>query len=262
MSFLEENEWMLLNEIAYNISFIYSLDEMRKNVLNWINMLISFDGAIFSLIEKDASVLKGSIGCNIDEKYVKIYEKDYMKKSPISWMIRSRNASASRESDSLSKEAISINEFYKEFYSPNRFCYSACMNIVFREDAVGLISIYKRRENGDFTNRDLFVLNQLQKHFAYRLYYEAKKGDTRYFYAKGYHDRICKEFGLTSRESELLNYAVKGYSNEKIAEIMTISIHTVKKHFHSLYMKMNVKNRVQMLQCLPLSTNKINFDEI
>lgn len=262
MSFLEENEWMLLNEISYNISFIYSLDDMRKNVLNWLNMLISFDGAIFSLIEKDGNVLKESVGCNIVEKYVKIYEKDYMKKSPISWMIRSKNSSACRESDSLSRDAMTTNDFYKEFYSPNRFFYSACMNIVFREDTVGLISIYKRRENEDFTNRDLFVLNQLQKHFAYRLYYEAKKGDTRYFYAKGYHERICKEFGLTSRESELLNYAVKGFSNDDIAETMNISIHTVKKHFHSLYIKMNVKSRVQMLQSLPLSTNKINFDEI
>jgi hypothetical protein len=51
MPYLEENEWMILNELAYNISFIYSVDAMRKDVLNWLNLLINFDGAVFSLFD-------------------------------------------------------------------------------------------------------------------------------------------------------------------------------------------------------------------
>lgn len=43
---------------------------------------------------------------------------------------------------------------------------------------------------------------------------------------------------------------------------MNISVNTVKKHFHSLYEKMNVTNRVQLLQCLTLSTDKINYEEL
>lgn len=134
------------------------------------------------------------------------------------------------------------------------------INIVFRQEVVGLISFYKKE--GEFTKRELFIMNQLQKHFAYRVFYEIKKGDTRYFYAKGYHEKICREFRLTKRESELLEYAVKGYSNELIADKMNISVNTVKKHFHSLYEKMNVTNRVQLLQCLTLSTDKINYEEL
>lgn len=49
MAFLQESEWMFLNEIAYNISFIYSFDDMRKTVLDRLNMLIAFDGAVFSV---------------------------------------------------------------------------------------------------------------------------------------------------------------------------------------------------------------------
>ncbi len=260
MPYLEENEWMILNELAYNISFIYSVDDMRKAVLSWLNLLINFDGAVFSLFDAVGNALRNSIGYSIDEEHIRIYEKEYIKKSHLSWIIRSGNSSAYKESDSLSDESIRTGDFYRDFYSPNKFQYCACMNIVFREEVVGLISIYKKREHGDFSARDLFILNQLQKHLAYRLYYESKKGDTRYFYAKGYHEKICREYGLTSRESELLNYAVKGLSNEDIAETMKISIHTVKKHFHSVYIKMNVKNRVQLLQSLPLSTDKINFD--
>ena len=47
MAFLEENEWMMLNEIVYNISYIYSFDEMRRQTLIWLKMLLGFDGAVF-----------------------------------------------------------------------------------------------------------------------------------------------------------------------------------------------------------------------
>ncbi len=262
MAYLEENEWMLLNEIAYNISFIYSPDDMRSEVLRWLKLLINYDGAIFSLVSDNGQVVHKSLGNGVKDDFVAEYDKKYMEENPLQWRISSGKSAAYRESNSISEESLLSSKFYKTFYAPNKFRYSAAMNIVFREDVLGLIAFYRTKENGDFADRDLFVLDQLQKHFAYRLNYEAKKGDTRYFYAKGYKERLCKQYGLTPREGELMDYAVKGLSNEEIAEIMSISVHTVKKHFHSLYSKMNVKNRVQMLQCLPLSTDKINFDEL
>ena len=81
-------------------------------------------------------------------------------------------------------------------------------------------------------------------------------------FAEGYNKRISSKFGLTRRESEVLNCAVKGFSNDEIAKMLNVSVSTVKKHFISLYKKMHVKNRVQLLQSVPLSTDKINFDEL
>ena len=59
-----------------------------------------------------------------------------------------------------------------------------------------------------------------------------------------------------------MEYALQGLANEAIAEQMKISVNTVKKHFHNLYEKMHVKNRVQLLQCMPRSSEKIDFDEL
>ena len=96
---------------------------------------------------------------------------------------------------------------------------------------MGLLRLYREADKPPFSERDMFVLEQLHKHFAYRLVYEAKKGDTRYFFAKGYHEKLCRQYGLTSREGEMLDLAVHGLSNEDIAQKMNISIHTVKKTF-------------------------------
>jgi LuxR family transcriptional regulator, positive regulator of biofilm formation len=51
--------------------------------------------------------------------------------------------------------------------------------------------------------------------------------------------------GLTLRESELVGLLVRGLSNQSIADLLFISIPTVKSHLSSIYRKINVSNRLQ-----------------
>lgn len=259
MAFLEESEWLFVNEIAYNISFIYAFDDMRHKLLDWIGKLIPYDCACFSLVKDDAVYNTVSIGIN--EKNIAVYEKLYGD-SPLYWTLISGESFAYNQGDVLSADSVKDNIFYKNFLKKNGFAYSMGINIVFKDEAIGVINLYRVESKGDFCKRDLFILNVLRKHLAYRLFYEAKKGDARFLFAEGYKKKISSEFGLTRRESEVLNYAVKGFSNDEIAAMLNISVSTVKKHFNNLYKKMHVKNRVQLLQSVPLSTNKINFDEL
>ena len=50
---------------------------------------------------------------------------------------------------------------------------------------------------------------------------------------------------LTEREKNVLFYLVKGCTNEEIAGVLHISIHTVKAHLEAIYEKLAVANRVQ-----------------
>lgn len=259
MAFLEESEWLFVNEIAYNISFIYSFDEMRNRFLDWIGKLIPYDCACFSLVKDEVVYNTVSKGIN-DEKIV-VYEKLYSD-NPLYWTLISEESFAYNQSDMVSADSVKGNIFYKSFLRKNGFVYSMGINIVFKDEVIGVINFYRGKSKRDFCKRDLFILDILKKHLAYRLFYEAKKGDARFLFAEGYNKRISSKFGLTRRESEVLNYAVKGFSNDEIAKMLNVSVSTVKKHFNSLYKKMHVKNRVQLLQSVPLSTDKINFDEL
>jgi DNA-binding response OmpR family regulator/DNA-binding CsgD family transcriptional regulator len=51
------------------------------------------------------------------------------------------------------------------------------------------------------------------------------------------------EFGLTSRESEVLSWLSKGKANRDIAQILGLSPRTVDKHLEQIYAKLGVENR-------------------
>lgn len=52
---------------------------------------------------------------------------------------------------------------------------------------------------------------------------------------------------LTPRESEVMGYIVRGYTNRQIAETLFISMRTVEGHRASLLSKLGLKNRVELV---------------
>ena len=56
--------------------------------------------------------------------------------------------------------------------------------------------------------------------------------------------------GITNRESEVVDYVLAGKSNREIEELLFISPHTVKNHIYSIYRKLEVKNRYDLIHTL------------
>lgn len=54
-------------------------------------------------------------------------------------------------------------------------------------------------------------------------------------------------YGLTDREMDSLRYAVSGYSNRRIAEIMSVSERAIRNHMSSVIRKLNVRCRIEAI---------------
>ncbi len=56
-----------------------------------------------------------------------------------------------------------------------------------------------------------------------------------------------KDYHLTHREKDVLEYLIQGLSNEEIADKLYVTIATVKAHLGSIFNKFSVKNRTQAI---------------
>jgi len=63
-------------------------------------------------------------------------------------------------------------------------------------------------------------------------------------------DEFCRAFEVTPRESDIIREICNGLSNKEISSKLFITLQTVKDHTHRIYIKTNVKSRVQLINLL------------
>ncbi|MBK5260988.1 MAG: helix-turn-helix transcriptional regulator [Peptostreptococcaceae bacterium] len=60
-------------------------------------------------------------------------------------------------------------------------------------------------------------------------------------------EKVIEKYDLTDREKQLVTLILKGYSNLNISEELFISTYTVKEHIKSIFRKMNLKSRGELI---------------
>lgn len=61
-------------------------------------------------------------------------------------------------------------------------------------------------------------------------------------------ENFIEKFGITARETEVIELVAAGYSNSEIGEKLNISIYTVKRHINSIFKKVEVTSRIELLK--------------
>lgn len=61
---------------------------------------------------------------------------------------------------------------------------------------------------------------------------------------------LAQTYGLTAREAQTASYVSKGYSLDKTAELLGISINTVRTHMRSVYGKLEIHSRQELIDLL------------
>lgn len=61
------------------------------------------------------------------------------------------------------------------------------------------------------------------------------------------YSKFISEFSLTSREVEIIKLVIEGLSNQEIGKKLFISSNTVRNHIYSIYKKMDIKSRYELI---------------
>jgi DNA-binding CsgD family transcriptional regulator len=248
---IEKGDLILWNEIIHRIYCMENFDEMRHTVLHLIQPIIPYKLASFYLASNQPEhLLCKPVGINITDAQLQSYLDDLEEIDYTRWIFMSGKSMAYRETDLLSDSKREGDAYYKQLYEPSGMHFSLQLSIAYQDTFLGIISFYRTREDGDFTDDELFLLDSLKEHLAFRLHQQAVsaqigtlvlKGKTHYDTA----DYITK-YHLTIREIEVLGLLLGGLSNDKICEVLVVSPHTLKKHALNIYKKLGVKNRWEL----------------
>jgi DNA-binding CsgD family transcriptional regulator len=69
-------------------------------------------------------------------------------------------------------------------------------------------------------------------------------------------EAFCLRYEVSPRESDIIREICKGLSNKEISEKLFISLQTVKDHTHRIYIKTNVRSRLQLMNLVNEAVEK------
>lgn len=249
---LDKKEYEILNKTIKDIYRIKTSREMRRTVLKDLKGIIPFKMAVFSLgVRKNKNlypvdcVVVSDFEKNFEDQFIYLSESCYSASDYASWIFQIPETVVYRDSDVVNGELKKKTRYYKDYLLPNDLPYLAGISIVHNEEFLGALTLYKSQKGGDFTEKDLFVLNFLVQHLEARL---AEDEEHTVANRKNVYYILKSDYNMTSREIEIMGWAFQGKNNEEIADILKISIYTVKKHLSNIYEKLEISSRSQLVQ--------------
>jgi len=242
---LETNDWMILNSIIYKIYTTEDMAEMRQLLLEQLKMVIDFDSADFYLSANDGStnlIEQVTFNCDVDESS-NYNELDYSR-----GIMYSGKSMVYRETDIISDEKRMKTEYYKKVYKPNNWHYSLQLILGRNKEFLGVVTLYRTIGKDNFLYDDVFILDMLKDHLAFRL--EQEKTSIDLIHKKLTVTEAVEKYDLTKREHTVLSLLLEGKDNQMICNELSISVNTLKKHILNIYRKLEVKNRVQLFKMI------------
>lgn len=242
MKTLETNDWMILNSIIYKIYTTDDTDAMRSQLLEQMKMVLDFDSADFYLVSSEDNHLMAPVTYNCEEDGSLIYDElDYSR-----GIMYSGKSMVYRETDIISDEKRVQTEYYRKVYRPNNWHYSLQMILGRNKECLGVVTFYRTIGKDNFQYDDIFMLDMLKDHLAYRLYRDRQ--ERQQAQEKLTVSQVTEKYELTKREHTILQLLMEGKDNEEICQELSISVNTLKKHILNIYRKLGIRNRVQMFK--------------
>jgi DNA-binding CsgD family transcriptional regulator len=242
---LETNDWLVMNSIIYKIYTTGDFDAMRTQFLEQIKTVIDFDSADFYLASSNEKEnLERPVFLNCDEDLSDIYENmDYSR-----GIMFSGRSMVYRETDIISDEKRVQTEYYQRVYKPNNWHYALQMIFGRNKHFLGVVTLYRTIGKEDFTYEDVFLMDMLKDHMAYRLSQDRNNQMTSQ--EKLTLTQAVKTYDLTKREQTILQLLLQGMENTEICDRLSITVNTLKKHILNIYRKLGIRNRVQMFKLI------------
>ena len=179
-----------------------------------------------------------------DEETTALYADYYHTIDYLSWFYNQGIPATVRSTDLVPPEVIEQSRIHQEWESRMGIFYTATACIAADNILFGTISLMRAKEQGNFSDEEMRILNEVNEHLCNRFRLAYPNGVNRFMMDCNV-DSIIATYSLSQREWEVCSLLVKGMSRGEIADSLSISKNTLKHHVASIYRKMHVSNGMQ-----------------
>lgn len=245
---LDNSQWNQLDSIILNLHTQNDITTLQTQILEQLAVLIPHRRSFFDLCttQNGRLVFFDPVSLNMSKEELTDYYKNYQYSDYVAWSFSNNSASTYRDSDMVTRPMRENSDIYRQWMKPMDIYYSLGCTILGNRQLLGSITLFRSEQDGDFTDSELNMLEIINRHLSAHF---------TFLWPHGTFPDIAADFakatglnGLSSRESEIAGLIVAGHSNSEISQILFISENTVKKHVNSLYRKLGVANRAQLLR--------------
>lgn len=246
---ISEKSLLAVNEVALWLHAQTDIRTLQQGLLERLCELIPHRASFFDLCcARDGTMLFfNPISLRIDDDALSEYYQRYEVADYTRWCFDSAAPVVYRDSEMISDAAREQSLIYREWMRPQGLYYSMGCTTVAGGVPYGSTTLFRSREDGDFTEEDKRVMQLVNEHLGVHLALLMPRG----FPFRDGPDRMtefARAHGLTRREGEAMGLAAEGKTNREIAQALYISESTVKKHLNAIFRKLGIENRVQLMR--------------
>lgn len=160
-------------------------------------------------------------------------------------------SSVVRQSDANKDNNWEATRLYQEIWKPQGLHYGLHAILIHNDHPLCLVALLRLKQEFDFTERELHILDSLKNLFALRLFQILSPSDPQQSPASPLEASkiflTAEKFGLTKRETEIVRLLCLGRSSGDISGSLFICNSTFRKHIYNIYCKTQVNNRIQLV---------------
>ena len=117
----------------------------------------------------------------------------------------------------------------------------------YNQKFLGILTLFRTRIDGIFSDEDLFYLRSLGMHFNAVLYNITRKKQQEYPTGASLKE-LKTQYQLTPRETQILEQLFCFCTNEEIADSLGIRENTLQKHMQNIFRKTNPSSKWDLLR--------------
>lgn len=145
------------------------VSDFRKTVLEQLQHMYGYNYTTFFVVDSTGS-LRDPISSNISNYFNEIYVQYFYKVDMFNVCNISSNLLQKKVvsvADIMSQDQFINTEYYVDFIKKINLFYEVVLPLRVDDMLLGVIGVFKSKEEGEFTQRDSLILNKINEHIAY-----------------------------------------------------------------------------------------------